>query len=228
MHNCKETRDLLVELALDRIPSDQSQSLRAELEHCSGCGEEFASLRSLLRVADQAMESALPAEGFWSGYHERLRQRLESDSEPAVPSPSRRPQTETGLQTWLRRLVTASLPVPVPLAAVLVVLVGLSLLFAMNSRSSSPEAPLPGSPSVVTKIVEVPVIQERTITRVVYRDRSSGSSRATASQPERANSNAVAARQNEPTEGTPISLAGFKPANEVKLTIIKGSYRDDK
>lgn len=227
MHNCKETRKRLIEQALDETLSSQG-ALLAELEPCPACREEFASLRSVLRVADQAMESALPAESSWSGYHERLRQHLENASESAVSSPSRQARSETGLQTWLRKLVTASVPVPVPLAAVLVVLFGLSLLFTMNSRRSSSGAPLPVSPSVVTKIVEVPVIQERTITRVVYRERSFGTSRGKASQPERANSNSVVARRNGPTEGTPISLVGFKPANEVKLTIIKGSYKDEK
>jgi len=227
MHNCKETRNRLIEQALDETLSSQG-ALLAELEPCPACREEFASLRSVLRVADQAMESALPAEGFWSDYHERLRQHLESASESAVPPRSRHPQTETGLQSWLRRLVTSSVPVPVPLAAVLVVLFGVSLLFAMNSRRSLGAELLPGSPSVVTKIVEVPVIQERTVTRVVYRDRSFGASRATASQSERPGSNAVAARRNGPNEGSPISLVGFKPANEVKLTIIKGSYKDEK
>jgi hypothetical protein len=227
MHNCKETRNRLIEQALDETLSNQGPLL-AELEHCSTCREEFASLRSVLRVADQALQSAAPAEGFWSGYHERLRQALKRDSATAVPSRPGLRRTDTGLQSWLRKLVMASVPVPVPLAAALVVLVGVSLLFAMNSRRSSAAASLPGSPSVVTKIVEVPVIQERTITRVVYRDRNPGTSRAAASQPERVNSSAVAARNNGPTEGTPISLAGFKPANEVKLTIIKGSYKDEK
>jgi hypothetical protein len=228
MHNCKETRNRLIEQALEKTP-DQSEPLLAELEHCPDCREEFASLRSVLRLADQAMESALPAEGFWSGYHERLRQNLESASESAVSSHSRHLQTEPGLRTWLRKLVTASVPVPVPLAAVLVVLFGLSLTFAMNSRSSSKGARLPDSPSVVTKIVEVPVIQERTITRVVYRENPRHSSRDTV-RLERAvrNTSIATAGQNKITEDTLISLVGFKPTSDPKLTIIKGSYRDEK
>jgi hypothetical protein len=63
-------------------------------------------------------------------------------------------------------------------------------------------------------------VRERVVTRVVYRERDRR-------QPSRANINAIAARSNEPAE-TPISLVGFKPTNEVKLTIIKGSYRDEK
>jgi len=228
MHNCKATRNRLIEQALDETLSSQG-ALLAELEPCPACREEFASVRSVLRVADQAMQSALHEEGFWSDYHERLRQRLESASASAVSSRSRRPRTETGLQTWLRKLATASVPVPVPLAAVLVALFGLSLLFAMNSRRSLSAEPLPGSPSVVTKIVEVPVIQERTITRVVYRERSRRTARDMA-LPEKTARNASKAtdQKNETVANIPISLVGFKPTSDPKLTIIKGSYRDEK
>lgn len=227
MHNCKETRKLLIEQALDQIPSDQSQALLAELEHCPACREEFASLRSVLRVANQAMESARPAESFWSGYHARLRQSLERDSSPAP-----RALTETGALVMLRllqRLATASVRVPVPVAAVLIILFGMSIVFATYSRRQ-PTTKLPtGAPTVVTKTVEVPVIQERTITRVVYRDRS----RRTVSdiaRLEKASRSAakVANRTNEPVANTPISLVGFKPTSDPKLTIIKGNYRDEK
>jgi len=227
MHNCKATRKRLIEQALDKTPSDQSEQLQVELDRCPECREELASLRRLLRVADQAMQSVLPDENFWSRYHARLQEHLESGSESAVTSCSRYPRTESGLRTSLRKLIIASVPVPVPLAAVLVVLFGMSLLFAMNSRRSSKGAPLLGSASVVTKIVEVPVTQERTITRVVYRERSLRASRGKASQPERTDPNAVVAR-NEPAGTVLVSLAGFKPTNEVKLTIIKGSYEDEK
>ena len=227
MHNCKALKSRLIEQALDEPLSGQG-ALPAELEHCPECREEFASLRGVLRVADQAMQSTMPEEDFWSDYHARLRQRLESTPGPAVPARSQQPLPDTGLQNWLRRLVTASVPVPVPLAAVLVMLFGVSLLFAMNARRSSSAKPIPGSPPVITSIVEVPVIQERTITRVVYRDRSAPTLRGRPSQAERTSSSAVAARRSRTNAETPISLAGFKPANEVKLTIIKGSSRDEK
>lgn len=222
MHNCKEIRKLLIELALDKVPSDQSQALLAQLEHCTGCRDEFASLRSVLRVADQAMQSALPAESFWSGYHKRLQQSLTFDAAAkgfASQSPS-----ETGALVRLRKLFTTSLRVPVPVAALLIILFGLSIGFAARSRSQS----IAGLSSVLTRTVEVPVIQERTVTRVVYRDRKPRTSPGRTAQPERPGSNSVAGQKNWATEGTSISLVGFKPANEVKLTIIKGSYRDEK
>jgi hypothetical protein len=226
MHNCKATRKLLIEQALDQIPSDQSQSLLAELERCPACSEELASLRSVLRVADQAMESALPAESFWSGYHARLRQSLERDSSLAS-----RPRTETGalilLRNLLPRLATASVRVPVPVVAIVIVLFALSIVFAMRSRPQPIAEPLTGTSSVVTKTVEVPVIQERTVTRVVYRDIYRPTTRDTARLEKIARSAAKATnRQNETTDSTPISLVGFKPTSDPKLTIIKGSYRE--
>jgi hypothetical protein len=228
MHSCKETRKLLIEQALDQMPSDQSQTMLAELEHCAACREEFASLRSVLRVANQAMESALPAENFWSGYHARLQQSLERDSSSAP-----RPRTESGalvlLRSLLQRLATASVRVPVPVAAVLIILFGLSIVFAMHSRRQPTTESPSGTSTVVTKTVEVPVIQQRTVTRVVYRDRSRHTVTDIARIEKAPRSAAkLTNRTNEPVANTPISLVGFKPTSDPKLTIIKGSYRDEK
>ena len=80
-------------------------------------------------------------------------------------------------------------------------------------------------PIIVTNPVAVPVPHETTrekiVTRVVYRDR-------VRRQPLSATRNEIAVQRNEPAAATPISLVGFKPTNEVKLTIIKGSGHDEK
>ena len=114
-----------------------------------------------------------------------------------------------------------SIRVPVPLAAALLVFLGGSLVFALNSRRPISAEP----PIVVTRTAEVPVtqetIREKVVTRVVYRDRDRRQSPGT-------RGNALAGRQTKPAAETPISLVGFKPTNEVNLTVIKGSYRDDK
>lgn len=224
MHNCKTMRSRLIEQVLDEKLSGHA-GLPADLESCPACREEFAALRTVLRVAGQAMQSTQPEEGFWSDYHTRLSQSLKSGSAAATPVDSR--HLQPGFTSWMRKLATAAVPVPVPLAAVLVLLVGGSLLFAINSRRSSRAGALPGSSSVVTKIVEVPVIQERIVTRVVYRERNSGTSRGRALSPARSADGAAVARRISSPESS-ISLVGFKPANEVKLTIIKGSDRDEK
>jgi hypothetical protein len=118
--------------------------------------------------------------------------------------------------------------VPVPVAAILVVLFGLSIVVATHSLQPIAES-LTGTSSVVTKTVEVPVIQERTVTRVVYRNINRPTTRDTARLEKTARSAAkVTDRRNETTDSAPISLVGFKPTSDPKLTIIKGSYRDEK
>jgi len=207
MHDCKTTRERLNELAV----SGEDTQLLDGLRHCEACREEYEALRSTLRLTDQALRSA-PAEDFWPGYHGRLRQRLEGVSQEHAPAVTVEP---SGALTWLRSLVTGSVRVPVPIAAVL-----LTILFAVKSRRARATV-LPGETTVVTETVEVPVIHEKTLTRLVHRnrDRREGNERRGAA--------AFAQRQNE-TGKAPVSLSGFTPTNEVKLTIIKGSYRDEK
>lgn len=222
MHNCKATVKQLIELAVARTPSAQNESLLAELELCSACREEFASLRSVLRVTDQAIESAQPPNNFWSGYHTRLRQSLETGlvfHGSAVVLP-----TESGRLIRWRRFFMTSIRIPVPVAAVLMVTFGLSIVFAVHSRRASV-----AEPQTITRTIEIPVTTERTVTRVVYRDRVRRGIPARIAPPDQ---NRIAAyarqKQNGKTGSAPFSLAGFKPTSDANLTIIKGGFRDEK
>jgi hypothetical protein len=214
MHNCKATRNRLVDLALKQ--TDQSQ-VPAEFAQCAACREEFTSLRNALRSTEVTMWLAEPADNFWPGYHERLRARLEINTQPsALTAPG-------GLGPWLRKLATASIPVPAPVALALAAFIGFSLFFMVYARQSSSVTSTLTPPSVITKTVEVPVLQEKLVTRVVYRNaRHAQRERAT---PERVDE----AVDNQQLDSKPVkSLEGFKPANEAKLTIIKGSEQDEK
>lgn len=214
MHNCKANRETLIALALNE--PDQTQPLPAELEACAACREEYAALRNVLRVADQAKQTALPAESFWPGYHHRLRQSLAAGSNSGTSSLAFANRTSLG--SLLKNFVMASVRLPVPVAAALLVFLGVSVVFALNARRSVSATP----PIVVTKTVEVQVpqetIREKVVTRVVYRDRN-------LRQPLSAKANS---QRNKSAAEAPISLVGFKPTNDIKLTIIKGSYHDEK
>ncbi|MGZ8845546.1 MAG: hypothetical protein ACXW3C_03695 [Pyrinomonadaceae bacterium] len=206
-----------MDLALKQ--TDQSQ-VPAELAQCASCREEFASLRNALRSTEVTMWLAEPADNFWPGYHERLRARLENNNQ-ASNHPA--PVAPGGFGPWLRKLATASIPVPVPVAAVLLAFIGSSLFFMVYARQSSSSTSTLTPPSIITKTVAVPVVQEKLVTRVVYRNaRHAQREPAT---PERIDE-AIDSRQMEsPAVRT---LEGFKPANEAKLTIIKGSEQDEK
>jgi hypothetical protein len=215
MHNCKATRETLVALALIEAQSHQAQPLPAEVAKCAACLEEYASLLNVVRVADQVKDSALPGDEFWPGYQARLRQNLVS-ARSSIPA--RDLESRTSLRILLRSLLTSSVRIPIPVAvAALVLILGVSFVFAINSRREVEAV----APIVVTKTVEVPVPQEKpvekVVTRIVYRERD-----------RRRSSSAIAAKQKASPAEIPMNLIGFKPANEVKLTIIKGSTRDEK
>ena len=166
-----------------------------------------------MRLADQAIRAAAPADDFWPAYHARLRRSVENFSKVDARS---QPAQRSGVLASLLAFFTVSVRVPVPIAAILLLMFGATAVFALRSRRSTVTVP----PIVVTKTVEVPVIHEKTVTQVVYRNRDR---REVASR--KANANLIVQPQNDTTL---VSLSGFTPTNEVKVTIIKGSYQDEK
>jgi len=212
MHNCKHVKKKLLEMASQGwIPSPD------ELADCADCREELASLQLTSQIADAAMLLAQPGETFWAGYHSRLRQRLTNDSLAPGTAPGR-----SGPATWLREFATRSIAVPAPLALATFALVGLSVFFALHSRTQSSVVPPLVSPALVDRVVEVPVIQERQITRVVYRDR-----RTVVPQSGFATQLTAARKRDVPVTPMTESLDGFKPVPEARLTVISGG-RDEK
>ena len=200
MHNCNTTRERLTELLLEDI--DPRAVLAAELRECAECREEFVELSETLRVTRRLIETATPPESYWPGYHARLKDRLRAAQQPRVEpgqyQPDRRP--------WLSRIFFSSIRVPVP--------VGLALIFVFSFLIFKTRVPV--EPSIVHVPVEVPVTHERTVERIVYREKPSRKPRRTA----------------VPVRHDPISnvasLEGFKPADEVKLTVIKGGSGNEK
>jgi hypothetical protein len=211
MHNCKDSKEALMEAALHgRIP------IPDEFVDCPRCREEFDSLRGTMQMTDVALQLVQPRENFWVGYEARLRRRLANDEQPASRSPLRT------VASLLRGLVTASVPVPAPLALAGFGLVVFSTLFLLHSRTISNAKPIASQPTIV-RTIEVPLIKEKQVTRVVYRDRRVAKQTAGATLGR--DSAMVATRRGE-TPATQ-SLAGFSPVPEARLTLIKGS-RDEK
>jgi hypothetical protein len=204
MHNCKETTERITELLLDG--ADPRLSLSTELRECAECRAEFRALKETLQLTTRLIDSATPPANYWPGYHARLKEKLHTAQQPRVePGQYRAPQH----QLWLLRFFRSSIRVPVPVGLALIVLSVVA--FAWGRRSNPPV-------SIVHVPVEVPVVQEKirekTVTQIVYRERRSQRPKTARVTP--ANDDAVA------------SLPGFKPAEEVKLTVIKGGAANEK
>jgi negative regulator of sigma E activity len=242
MHNCKSTRNSLVELALDDVSLAESARLLAELKDCRECQEEFGTIKSTLRMSGQALQAALPAEEFWHGYHARLQTVLSEVNVSGVATERAGCPRSQGFWQTLRSVLTTSVRVPAPVAAALVLVFAASVFFAVYPRGATQQSLTPTSTaSAATKVVEVPVIKEKVVTRVVYvetnrrprsavndlnqgrSDSEGGDSEGGAAQSPLIDARNGLARVRPDSPGAAMSLAGFKPTDEVKLTIIKGS-----
>ncbi|HEY0004922.1 MAG TPA: hypothetical protein VGB17_08930 [Pyrinomonadaceae bacterium] len=217
-----------MDLIFKELDQDQSQRLQAEIDSCAVCQDQHRSMTEALYVFDQVAETVQPAEDYWPAYRAMLQQRLETTplAEPAALAP---------VPFW-KRILTISIPIPAPVAAAAVILLLVSSLLALRAQRAPVQSA--ASPAVVekTRIVEVPV--ERIVTQTVYvtKERSRSSRVEAASQPLPVAQNSTATVERQKAENkslaTPAnpnaSLADFKPTDEVKLTLIKGNYPNEK
>ena len=211
MHNCKDEKEHLTELALDEAV------LPAELRKCDECRAEFEALSATLRAMSRLRETVAPPESYWPGYHALLRERLFHAK--VQRGKEKRKEEFAPLLALLRlcvRTLKSSVRVPVPLAIAVIILFSILGLFAIRQSAAPPQNPI-----VVHVPVEVPVVQEKTVTQVVYRER-----RRTSKPSKRAS--LAPASESTFARSLPANLNGFKPTDEVKLTVIKGGIPNEK
>ncbi len=224
MHNCKSARRSFVELALNELEQAEAKRLLAELNACAGCRTEYGALTSTLHVSTRALRSSLPSEQFWNGYNSRLQERLLSASSVRnEPTPK---HSAASVWTAVKKFAVSSVQVPVPVALGLILLAGILFIGSRSRRETASQANSPTA-SVITKTVEVPVVQEKVVTRVVYLERPARQSRRAGTLENNALIPGALARAE--AESAPVlSLVDFKPTEQVKLTVIKGAYKDQK
>ena len=223
MHDCTKTKERITELLLDGADCRSDEGLSAELRGCADCRNEFNALRATLRLTMRLKETTAPAESYWIHYHAKLRRGIEDWAGQSHARAQRRREESLDFFSPLRLFVKTSVPVPVPLmVAVILACVALGLFAVRANRTPAVQPPI-----VVHVPVEVPVVQEKEkiVTRVVYRN----------SRPFAQNSkqNNAAAKVEDTfaksrTTDNPATLAGFKPTEEVKLTVIKGGSTNEK
>jgi hypothetical protein len=233
MHNCKETREIFTELLLDGVDFRSDEAISAELSRCTECRSEFEALSATLRMTSRASESTAPGEDYWPAYHAKLRRRLETTTSRAKAQrhkdelgPLFEPLRPGAGSSLLVRLLKTSVHVPLPLAAALVI--AAALFIPLGIRAARKNVQQTNTTTIVRVPVEVPVVQEKVVTKVVYRDRPT-IVRATKRTTEDSRAESTFAKSQKPrSEALPASLVGFKPSDEVKLTVIKGGVPNEK
>jgi hypothetical protein len=225
MHNCKVARNSFVELAVNELEPEESQHLLSELNECGDCRAEYATLMSTLHVSMQTLRSSLPPEKFWCGYNQRLHERLIASDAGDRRAEEQPVRSTPGVWAMLRSFATASFSVPVPVALGLVLLVGISW-FAVRSRGAVVTPSTVQLPERVATTIGLPEVKERVVSRVVYVEKPGHRPRRGAKLESKATMPAAVARAE--AQAPQLNLVDFKPTDQVKLTVIKGTYKDEK
>jgi len=168
-----------------------------------------------------------------------LKTLLASWEAPDVPrsldhhllSSYRTEQREAAHPPLWRRTLTSSVPIPLPIAGLTVVaLVVTSVMLALRPSPVMLEA----LPVAATRVVEVPVAQERIVTRTVFVEKKERpirkNERRGAIAAREANTVGDSASRAKELTGyfTRVNMTEFQPANEVKIRVIKGNRSDEK
>lgn len=217
MHNCKRTRDALIDLAVGELNEVQARAIRSELHNCEACRAEQLAISGTFRVSQQALRAEHGSDEFWRSFHSRLQNRLKGM--PVVEGSPR-----SNLWNGLRAFATSSVRVPLPAALAASALLCV-LSFAALSRGQVNHIPATPIAQVEVQTVHVPVVQEKVVHQVIYRDRKRPKQLAV----DYANLNTATATAKPVTNpAAKLNLVGFKPTDQVKMTIIKGNDQDEK
>jgi hypothetical protein len=137
-------------------------------------------------------------------------------------------RAQTTPHPWWRRILTSTISLPVPVAAALVLVPALAAAALLGRR----QLPAPNAPPIIVeriKAVEVPVVRERVVSRIVYREKkpATASSSKSKSAPE-SMSLALASGENSQGYFTDTNLAGFQPNAEMNFKVIKKADKNEK
>ncbi|HYO92768.1 MAG TPA: hypothetical protein VEQ40_14090 [Pyrinomonadaceae bacterium] len=229
MHNCRRTESQLVDLLFDDLDAEHKLRLLTEIENCASCMGQYLSFSETLLVFDRTAQAPLPPESYWPLYNAALRNRLQA--------PAQTPSAEKVLSVpFWKRLLTMKLPIPAPIAAALIIGLIISSALALKPAPTAPVVAPSMPPIENVRIVEVPVVKEKIVTRTIYVERKHAAERRTrppslvAARTTEPNDSAIADSKHEDEPGffTRANLKGFQPADDMKLRVIKRNNTNDK
>lgn len=240
MHDCQQTQDNLVDLMFGELDFAARARVLGEIGACAVCGAQYRAYAATLAACDEASAALTPRASYWPQYHDALARRLaRAAAEDAEDTPTQ--CVTTGRVPFWKHLLETSIRVPAPLAAAAMLLfVALSILALTLLARRAPEPVVLAAPASTQesnapqiKFIEVPVVEEKIVTKIVYvpRGTTSGEDHSRRQQLPRENLAKVKTPQASSAPDAAAAaavppranLSGFKPAGEMNLRIIKES-----
>lgn len=230
MHDCRKTKEELIDLVFNEVEATDELRILEELDTCRACSDEYRSMNEALNNFDVAATSLLPSKEFWTDYHAALEERLDE-----MVAGTRRGGVV--IPFW-RRAFQTSLSIPVPVGVAAALLLAATSVIAIRSfiLTAKPQATAGAEAAAASKVqlVEVPVekrvVEEKVVTRTVYITKRAGGLRGNQPTPSVQDMPDMTAKNSKDATVNPArpALNGFQPPTDVKLTFIKGSFKDEK
>jgi hypothetical protein len=140
-------------------------------------------------------------------------------------------QTESGKTRFWARVLTSSVKVPAPLAAAVLLALIVAIAWVVYTPTASPARALKSpDPVPSVRIVEVPVIQERIVTRTVYlrtKPRRTGGKSNAARQKGSSLALFSSRAENGYVVQQSTDLRGFQPVPELKIQVLRRNDRNE-
>jgi hypothetical protein len=234
---CEEVSLLIEEFYDDEIDFRLKARVKEHLAGCPSCSAEFDRIFRLDQLLEKAPAPPAPS----ALLDQKLMKAFERHNKEALKSPA-----------WWQRIFVGSVSIPKPAFAAILLAIAAAItatIMIERNRSASSEigtslpalsivsAPLPPEIIEKTKIVEVPVIKERVVTRVVYVERENSEAIKSQKALSARNGNDGNMQKQILKEGdtnlamngsvedggyvTRANLTGFQPATELKTRIIQ-------
>lgn len=236
--NCEKASLLIEELYDGELNGQIRNRVEEHVAVCSFCRVKFEEICKLDRLLDQS--SALPPSIL-------LDQKLLS----AFKAKHRQPSEKR--EAWRHWIFGGSINIPKPIFAALSILIAVAFVTAniMWKRNANPanaaDFPAATAPNVSTlpspeviervKVVEVPVIKEQIVTRVVYIEKKNfgverkqnqlsitarnAPARSVPHLPVESNNSTAKSSVAENRHITRVNLDGFQPSDEPKVRVIR-------
>lgn len=225
MHDCLKTKEELIDLVFNEMDAERELRVLEEMEACRDCRAEYYSMNEALQNFDEATPAMLPTGEFWTQYRATLEERLDAVE-----------HARSNVVPFWRRALRASFSVPVPVAIAAALLFAATSVMAIRSFILQPRPQLtPNAPAAAAQIqyVEAPVerrvVEEKIVTRTVYVTRRAASRSDQPAPSVQDLPGMMASKSKDETiNAARPTLNGFQPPNDVKLTVIKGSFKDEK
>lgn len=223
MHDCNRVEDRMVDLIFGELSEDERQRLTAEIDRCSDCLSEYRSMNGATRAFDEAWDASLPDESFWLQHHEALHQHLAANA----------PRASINHGPLWKRLLTFKLPVPVPIAALIVIALLSMTALVLRKRTTESNLTIAAQPLHETplqpQVIEVPVYHEKVVTRTVYVEKKARERQAARSKSpdlQRVTQPLSASKDKERDLFMRANLTDFQPPDEMRIRVIRRSKDD--